>query len=77
MRWTTALILHGDSNDSMTLASSPAQHASCSPANDAVRLSGSSPPTRVTHPAYRCVVCLHPRLFISPFFFILIGDLVL
>lgn len=67
-RWTTALILYGDSNDSMTLASSPPQPASSSPANDAVRLSGSSLPTGVTHPARRCVVCPHPRLFLSPFF---------
>lgn len=76
-RWTTALILYGDSNDSMTLASSPPQHASSSPDNDAVRLSSSSLPTRITHPACRCAVCPHPWLFILPFFFFLIGDLVL
>lgn len=74
MRWATALILYGDSNDSMTLASSPPQHASSSLANDAMRLSGSSLPIRVTHPA--CRQHPHPQLFISPFFFFFIGDLV-
>lgn len=53
MRWTTALILYGDSNDSMTLASSPPQHTFLQPCNDAVRLSGSSLLTHVTHPACR------------------------
>lgn len=83
-RQTTALIPYGDCSDGTALASSPHSPSSRA-ANAVLHPPALSLPPGLTLLAHRCMVCLHPQLFVCLlcvlfvvfFFFVIAGDLVL